>query len=390
MAEKQAPMQKLNYTTNSGFERSINSIPAGVRELLEQMPDRCANAIPADVLRGLKNVVATGCGDSLCAALAGQAAFEQFTDLRVDTPSCLDLGRSYDVRRFGKKGETLVIVISTSGLVSRCVEAIRRAKRNGAVTLAVTANADCELAKTADYVLDVTLTEFWSDRTPGSRNFVGSALALHLLALEAGIARGTATAEDKADFIAETLRYNKEWEDLIPSLYDRFLKLADDWNDIPYFEALSAGAEFAAAWFTQAKIFEGINLFARYENFEDWAHVDYILRNLNSGIFLYCSEKNPALSRCREIESILDRQHYRYLTVTDADPASFKNPDNVVTIPTSKYLFLHTLFESVVGCIMADCLQRLKGNGYYCSDMIDTMFPFGGAILRTSEIVDVD
>lgn len=388
--EKDKPITHVTYETNSGFERSITSIPAGVRELMELMPQRCRTALPREVMTGLKNIVVTGCGDSLCAAYASQAAFEEFTDLRVDVPSCIDLGRSYDVRRFGAPGETLVIVISTSGLVSRCVEAISRAKRNGAVTLAVTANADCELAKTADYLLDVTLTEFWSDRTPGSRNFVGSALALQLLAVEMGIARGSASESLREEFCTETLRYNDAWEQIIPGLYTRFLKLADEWNEIPYFEALSSGTEFAAAWFTQAKIFEGINLFARYENFEDWCHVDYLLRNLNSGIFLYCGKNNPAISRCHEVESILDRQNYKYLTVTDDDPASFKRPDCVVSIPTSKYLFLHTLFEGVVSCIVTDCLQRLKKNGYYCSDMIDTLFPFGGAILRNSEIVKVD
>ena len=177
---------------------------------------------------------------------------------------------------------------------------------------------------------------------------------------------------------------------MIPSLYDRFLPLADDWKDVPYFEAVSSGPEFSAAWFTQAKVFEGINTFARYENFEDWCHVDYFLRNMDTGMFIYCAKNNPAISRCHEAESIMDRQNYRYITVTDDDPASFKRPENVVVVPTSKYVFLHAVFEGVVGCVMIDCLQRLKGNGYYCSDMIDSYFPFGGSILRNSEIVDAD
>lgn len=389
MITVEKPIEKYTYVTDSGFERSILSVPAGVRELLELMPGRCKAAIPAEVLKKVKNVVVTGCGDSLCAAYASQGAFEHFTDLRVDVPSCLELGRHYDARRFGAPGETLAIVISTSGLVSRCVEAVRRARGLGAVTLAVTANADCEFARSSDYRLDVTLTEFWSERAPGSRNYVGSALALQMLASEIGIAQGTSTSARQAAFYAEIARYNTEWEKLMPALYERFGKLADDWKDVPYFEALASGEEFAAAWFTQAKVFEGINAFARYENFEDWCHVDYFMRNMDSGVFLYCAKGNAALSRCRETESVLARQGYRYLTVTDADPASFAKPENAVSIPTSEHVFLHAVFEGVVGCIVIDCLQKLKKNGYYCSDLIDTSFPFGGNTLRNSEIVEV-
>ncbi len=381
---------EFTHTTDSGFKDCIDSIPAGVRELMEVMPERCRTALPRELLAGFKNVVMTGCGDSLCAALVSREAFERFTSLRVDTPACIDLGRHYDLRRMGEKNETLAIIISTSGAVSRCAEAARRAKRGGAVTLAVTANRDAALAKNCDYVLDVTLGEFKGTRAPGSRNYVGSALALQIFAAELGVATGCITCEERDAFMAEMARVNSAWEQALPELNARLSALAPRWAELPYFEALGSGPEFATAWYSQAKIFEAVNLFARYENFEDWCHVDYILRQRNSGVMLFCMSNNPALSRCREVESILDRQQYEYLVFTDADPESFLEPQRVVSLPSCSYNFLSAVFEGIPGCVLFDYVQRIKGNGYYASDMIDSWFPFGGAILRTSDIVEVD
>lgn len=381
---------EFTHTTNSGFKDCIDSIPAGVRELMEVMPERSRTALPREFFARFKNIVMTGCGDSYCAAMVAREAFERFTGLHVDTPSCIDLGRHYDLRRMGEEGETLAIIISTSGRVSRCVEAARRAKRGGAVTMAVTANADAELAQNCDYILDVTLGEFKGTRAPGSRNYVGSALALQIFAAEMGVIIGEIGKAEKNAFMAEVARVNDEWEKALPGLNERLGILAEDWANISYFEALSSGPEFATAWYAQAKIFEAINLFARYENFEDWCHVDYILRNRDSGIMLFCMSNNPALSRCKEVESILDRQQYNYLVITDEAPGNFLQPERVVSVPACSYNFLSAIFEGIPSCVLFDYIQRIKGNGYYASDMIDSWFPFGGAILRTSDIVDVD
>jgi glucosamine--fructose-6-phosphate aminotransferase (isomerizing) len=387
--EKEKPLVNVTYTTNTGFERSIRSVPAGVRELLGVMGERGRNLLPVDVVKKAKNVVITGCGDSLCAAYASEGAFEEFTDLRVDTPTCIDLGRHYSPRNFGAPGETIAMVISTSGMVSRCAEAALRARRNGAVTVAVTANAESSLAQSCDYILDVTLTEFWSERAPGSRNYVGSALAVQMFAAELGVIRGCITEAERDDFYAEIARYNEEWDKAIPALFDKIAPLAPIWNEAPYYEALGSGPEFPTAWFTQAKVFEGINNFARYENFEDWMHVDYFMRKMDSAIILYCASNNPALSRARETETTLTTQGYKYLFVTDADPATFNQPDKVIQVPGSKYAFLNGVFEGLVGCIMFDGIQKIRGNGYYCSDLIDGPFKFGNNFLRNSKIEEV-
>ena len=78
------------------------------------------------------------------------------------------------------------------------------------------------------------------------------------------------------------------------------------------------------------------------------------------------------------------------LVITDEAPENFLQPERVVSVPACSYNFLSAIFEGIPSCVLFDYIQRIKGNGYYASDMIDSWFPFGGAILRTSDIVDVD
>ena len=95
------------------------------------------------------------------------------------------------------------------------------------------------------------------------------------------------------------------------------------------------------------------------------------------------------LSRARETETTLTTQGYKYLFVTDADPGTFNQPDKIVQIPGSRYAFLNGVFEGLVGCIMFDGIQKIRGNGYYCSDLIDGPFKFGNNFLRNSKIEEV-
>lgn len=388
----------MDFQKDSVWKASVDSIPDGVRALMAEMPGRARAAVPEAFLRKVKNIVMTGCGDSLCAALAAREAFETMTGLRVDTPSCLEFSRHYHKNRFGAPGETLVLIISTSGRVSRCVEAALRARRNGAIAVAVTANNQSDLARSCDFVLDVTLAEIKSDAlfgardyatAPGSRNYVGSALALETFAAEMGRQTGALSAEEQRAFYDAVEKLNAQWEALLPDLNRQIAAAAEDFNRCGCFEALGAGAEFAAAWFTQAKAFEAINQFAKYENFEDWSHVDYFLRDRSSGIFLFCMQNNPSFSRCREVEAVLHRQQYRYFIITDAAKETFKGPERVLTVPSCPFPFLSAIYESLVGCIVFDYLQRLRGTGYYCGDLADSWFPIDGLILRNSEIREV-
>ena len=182
------------------------------------------------------------------------------------------------------------------------------------------------------------------------------------------------------------MSYIEKVESVMADMDDRIFNIASAWRYVPYFEFLSSGPQFATAWFAQAKIYEATGDFSRYENFEDWAHVDYILRKMDSGMFLFISKNNPAASRAIEVASVLTRQNYNYIVFTDIPSDQFPDPLKIFHVPTSKYLWLDPLMESILPCMFAGALAHIKGTTEFCADMIDSLFPFGGAILRNSKI----
>ncbi len=368
----------------NNLRKEIMSTPNMVKFIINDIKERALSLYSKEELSGFKRIVMSGCGDSLAAAYATKEAFEKLTDKEIDTPVCIDLSRHYTTSKLG--ADTLVIVISFSGKVSRVVEAANRARKNGAATLAVTHYDDSPVALACDKVLTVVPDPFDLHRTPGCRTYAASMTALYSFAISVGTITGV-TNKDKADDIYnEMLNSCDTYNEAIPALDDILHKKAVLWRDTPYFEFLSAGPEFASAWFGQAKIFEATGDFARYENFEDWAHVDYILRKTDSLVFLFCTKENQSLSRAKEVASVLTRQDYRYIVFTDCDKNDFADPLKVVNIPSSKYLFLNPLMQTVLPCLFASALQHVKGTTEFCADMIDTIFPFGGGILRNSEI----
>ena len=43
-------------------------------------------------------------------------------------------------------------------------------------------------------------------------------------------------------------------------------------------------------------------------------------------------------------------------------------------------------WQAALPCMFAGALAHVKGTTEFCADMIDSLFPFGGAILRNSKI----
>lgn len=371
---------------DSNLHKEIVSLPTMVRYICGDIQKKCETVFTADELKNFDNIVLSGCGDSLCAAYAVKECYEKLLGLHIDTPVCLDLSRHYDVRRFGEKGKTLVILISFSGKVSRVVEAAQRARANGAVTMAVTHYKDSPVAEACDKVLHVVPEEFDLHRAPGCRTYVASMTALYHFGIAMGQIIGNYDAATADSYRKDMLDYVDAYEAVMDQMDDELYNVAVSWKPVPYFEFLSSGPEFASAWLGQAKMYEATGDFSRYENFEDWAHVDYILRKMDSGMFLFIDKKNPAFSRAQEVASILTRQSYRYLVFTDADKSEFADPLKVFQVPTAKHLWLTPLMQAALPCMFAGALADVKGTVDFCADMINSLFPFGGAILRDSKI----
>ncbi len=120
-------------------------------------------------------------------------AFEKYCGIQTEPIEALEFSR-YKVDYL--PAGSLVISISNSGQVKRTVETVRRAKKRGAYTVAITGNESGPLAMEADAVLIQSVPEMLENVGPnnvvalGLGNFTASLLTLYLSALQLGKLRG--------------------------------------------------------------------------------------------------------------------------------------------------------------------------------------------------------
>ncbi|MFO7302540.1 MAG: glutamine--fructose-6-phosphate transaminase (isomerizing) [Acidobacteriota bacterium] len=179
----------------------------------------------ADVLAGIDRVVILACGTSWHAGLVGKFLIEQIARVPVE----VDYGSEFRYRRPIVDGRTLAVAITQSGETADTLGALREATRLGARSVAicnvvgsmVTREAEGTIYTHAGPEIGVAST----------KAFTTQLVALHLLALAIGQARGTTPEElsralvrelDQLPIrIEEALQVNDAIEELSASIQNR-------------------------------------------------------------------------------------------------------------------------------------------------------------------------
>ena len=176
------------------------------RVFLEEM------TIPAETLAGLTKVNIIACGTSLHAGLVGKYMIEELARLPVET----DFGLEYRYRDPIVDDRTLAVVITQSGETADTLAALREARRRGARSIAIcnvvgsmaTREADGTVYTHAGPEIGVAST----------KAFTSQLVALYLLALHLGQARGVLTPDAARPHIEALLQ--------LPQLIDQALHLS--------------------------------------------------------------------------------------------------------------------------------------------------------------------
>ena len=157
---------------------------------LGEMPD----------LSGIRGVSIIACGTSWHAGLVGKFLIEALAHLPVE----VDYGSEYRYRDPIVDGKTLAVVITQSGETADTLAALREARRKGARSLAIcnvvgsmaTREADGTVYTHAGPEIGVAST----------KAFTSQLVALYLLALHLGQARGTLSPETSRPHVAALLQ----------------------------------------------------------------------------------------------------------------------------------------------------------------------------------------
>ena len=135
--------------------------------------------------KGIERVTLLACGTAHYASMVGKYLIEQVAGI----PCEVDLASEYRYRRPIVGANTLVIPVSQSGETADTLAALREAKSRGARVLAVCNTRDSAIAREShDVLYTIAGPEIGVAST---KCFTAQFLALYLIALKLGIARGT-------------------------------------------------------------------------------------------------------------------------------------------------------------------------------------------------------
>ncbi len=150
-----------------------------------------------DLLRGIDRILVIACGTAAYAGMVGKYALESWTRVPVD----VELAHEFRYRDPVLSPNTLVVSISQSGETMDTLMAVKYAREQGAKTLSICNTQGATIPRESDAVV---YTHAGPEVAVAStKAFVAQITALYLLALHVARLRGTLSAEQLADNVAE-------------------------------------------------------------------------------------------------------------------------------------------------------------------------------------------
>jgi ribokinase len=296
------------------MRREIAMIPDVIAERLADTGGHVRDLAEWLAGRGIEHLYLTGCGDSAFAGMAASLAFRRHSRLHVHAVHALDLAR-YRVRYLPQA--SAVLAISFSGKVGRTTEAAVQAAAFGHPVIALTGNADGQLASAADRILPIDVPTLGF--SPGTSTYIGMLCTLIELALLTS--RSSSSTGSTSD------RSIRDACEQLPSQAAKTL----DWCDGTaadlaarmvtgrFVTFLGAGPNEATARFGAAKLFEGSQQVALATNVEEWAHEEYFITRASDPVVVV-APTGAGQDRAWEILSELQFVGADACVVSDTEP----------------------------------------------------------------------
>lgn len=200
-------VQTVNWDISSaekgGYEHfMIKEIMEQPKALRDTISPRIEGDLPRleecgltdEIFHDLRNIHIVACGSALHAGLVGREVIERFA--RVPVSASVASEFRYRNPIIGK--EDLCIVISQSGETADTLAAMREAKKRGARTIAIVNVVSSSAAREADSVLYTWAGPEIAVAT--TKAYSAQLAALYLVAIKAGLARGTLTEEEGKEY----------------------------------------------------------------------------------------------------------------------------------------------------------------------------------------------
>lgn len=265
--------------------RQVAGLADDVRQLTRSFEQQVRATLTESEWRAVKKVYLTGDGDSYHAACAADMAFQAIAGVDCEPLSAqrfLDYGAAW--MRPAVPSQTLVIATSASGGTERVVQAIERAKENGALTVALTGTPNSAVTQAADRSIVVELPQ--RERSPGIRTYQASLIGMLLGAIQLG-ERQNRYAQEEANVLRRELVNLADAVDATThAIQEDCRKVAEMIAASPVVVMLGSGPNYGTALYGAAKLIEAAGVFAMGQDLEEWWHVERFAYPVDMPVFI--------------------------------------------------------------------------------------------------------
>jgi glucosamine--fructose-6-phosphate aminotransferase (isomerizing) len=301
------------------FITQIDSLPELVKTEARQIDDRMRLLIKTPEIYGIRQIILLGSGDSYFAAQAVAPAIRAWTGLPVSAMLAMEAARYVDAGvppLAGRNRGLLVVSISSSGEAARVVEATQRLRKLGALTLAVTANAESRLGLSAERILGIAIPS--STNAPGTRSYVASMLAGYSIGLRLAEVLMTMTMDEANALRAEIIGLGDKLDEASRISAEPVMRLSETWQQFRTADVLGSGPALASAGYGAAKLVEAAGVHATAQDAEEFHHLNYFVTAPEQvPVVAFAAGAARAASRTRELVSTLEGLGRPSLIVTD-------------------------------------------------------------------------
>ena len=265
--------------------RQVAGLANDVRQLTRPFEQQVRAALTPSEWQAVKKVYLTGDGDSYHASCAAEMAFEAIAGVDCEPLSAqrfLDYGAAW--MRPAAPPQTVVIATSASGGTERVVQAIERAKENGALTVALTGTPNSPVTQAAERSVVVELPH--KERSPGIRTYQASLVGMLLAAIQLGELQGRYTQEEAERLRRELVDLADTVDATTNAIQAGCQEVADMIAASPVMVMLGSGPSYGTALYGAAKLIEAAGVFAMGQDLEEWWHVERFAYPVDMPVFV--------------------------------------------------------------------------------------------------------
>ncbi len=341
--------------------RQVAGLAGDVRQLTRPFEQQVRAALAPSEWRAVKKIYLTGDGDSYHASCAAEMAFEAIAGVDCEPLSAqrfLDYGAAW--MRPAAPPQTVVIATSASGGTERVVQAIERAKENGALTVALTGTPNSPVTQAAERSVVVELPH--KERSPGIRTYQASLVGMLLAAIQLGELQDRYAQEEAERLRRELVDLADTVDATTNAIQAGCQEVADMIAASPVVVMLGSGPSYGTALYGAAKLIEAAGVFAMGQDLEEWWHVERFAYPVDMPVFVIAP---PGRShwRAESVAATARGLGRRVIVVAHRDDTQVSRHAHIV-LPVHGEVreefspVLYHLFASYVAAHVAERLDR--------------------------------